>query len=87
MSWWSGLIWDAAFKLMAGFRPVAHADWFQLFGAVRDAAGKEGDPTRITEKGGFIADSSGELFVFVNDHPYFYGNNSGRMSLEISAAE
>lgn len=86
MPWWSGWFLDMVFLWQARSRPVRDADWFQLFAAVGSSAGGDGAPTRITADGKFVAPANGELFMFVNDHPDHYDNNSGRMTLEISIA-
>ena len=54
--------------------------------AVRDAAGEDSEPQRLVKVDqSFKAPLSGELYLFVNDHPdYYEKNNSGRMKLEIS---
>lgn len=86
LPWWSAWFYDGLLKLFEGSRPVPDANWFQPFGAVSGAGGAESPPQALTEAGEFEADRTGELFMFVNDHPKYYDNNSGRMILEISLA-
>ncbi len=74
------------FRIGARWRPVPDADWFQVFFAIRDASGEDSEPERLERREqSFDAPLAGELYFFANDHPWRYGNNTGRMILEISA--
>ena len=49
--WWEHVLKSPFVWLAKGSRPVPDSDWFQIFFAVRDAAGQDGKPERLEGKG------------------------------------
>lgn len=56
------------------------AQYFHLLGSIGKASSK---PFLVKDGIPFTAHETGELFLFVNDVPGFYGNNTGKSQLRI----
>lgn len=68
-------------KMFEAWREVPTANWFRLCGEI------DGTTPREIELPNFESWESGELSLFPNDVPGFYFNNSGSVTVVISALE
>ncbi|MEO5328553.1 MAG: DUF2235 domain-containing protein [Magnetococcus sp. THC-1_WYH] len=78
-----GLIKEEIIASMKNTRRCLRANWFEVVAAV----GLDGQPQRIVPVDGTLRTlqptTSGELFLFANDHPKKYGNNAGSIKVTI----
>lgn len=72
--------WNPAMWMGIPFRRVWGAPWFQLRGEIGRRSGVQ---LPIADGGEFEAPETGELYLFVNDVPFLYGNNHGKATISI----
>lgn len=71
----SKIIW----QISVWMRRVPNANWFELIALIEET----GETFRIAKEASFKPKGGGRLYFFVNDVPFAYRNNKGRLSLTV----